>query len=71
MILTAPENFSQVRENLEKAGVEMIEADINMIPQTTANLSDPEAVEKMESLLDMLEDDDDVQNVWHNWDEEE
>lgn len=71
MILTAPENFSEVRENLEKAGIEMVEADINMIPQTMANLSDPEAVEKMESLLDMLEDDDDVQNVWHNWDEEE
>ena len=60
-----------MRENLEKAGIEMVEADINMIPQTMANLSDPEAVEKMESLLDMLEDDDDVQNVWHNWDEEE
>ena len=71
VILTAPENFSEVRENLEKAGIEMVEADINMIPQTMANLSDPEAVEKMESLLDMLEDDDDVQNVWHNWDEEE
>ena len=49
----------------------MLEADITMIPQTMTNISDPELSEKMVSLLDMLEDDDDVQNVWHNWDEEE
>ena len=70
-ILTAPESFSEVRENLEKAGVEMLDADIKMLPQNMANISDPEMVEKMEKLLDMLEEDDDVQNVWHNWDEEE
>ena len=70
-IITAPESFSEVRENLEKAGVEMLEADITMIPQTMTNISDPELSEKMVSLLDMLEADDDVQNVWHNWDEEE
>jgi YebC/PmpR family DNA-binding regulatory protein len=70
-ILTAPENFSEVRENLENAGIEMLDADIKMLPQNMANISDPEMVEKMEKLLDMLEEDDDVQNVWHNWDEEE
>ena len=71
VITTAPENFSEVRENLEKAGLVMLEADISMIPQNMANINDPEQVEKMERLLEALEDDDDVQNVWHNWDEEE
>ena len=71
VITTAPENFSEVRENLEKAGLVMLQADISMIPQNMANINDPEQVEKMERLLEALEDDDDVQNVWHNWDEEE
>ena len=71
VITTAPENFSEVRENLEKTGLVMLEADISMIPQNMANINDPEQVEKMERLLEALEDDDDVQNVWHNWDEEE
>lgn len=70
-ILTAPESFSEVRENLEKAGIEMLEADVTMIPQTMAKIADPELIEKMESLLEMLDESDDVQNVWHNWDEEE
>jgi methionine synthase II (cobalamin-independent) len=59
-----------VRETLEKAGFEFVSADVTMIPQTYTELTDPEAVENMEKLIERLEDHDDVQNVWHNWDEE-
>lgn len=69
-ILTDPDNFSEVRENLEKAGIEMIQAEVTMIPQNMASIGDPDMIEKMESLLEMLDESDDVQNVWHNWDEE-
>ena len=73
-IMTAVESFSAVREALEKAGYSFVQAEINYIPQTTAALDDPEAVTKMERLIDMLEENDDVQNVYHTWempDEEE
>ena len=69
-IISAPENFSQVRQTLEEAGIEMLEAEITMIPQTMTEVKDAAIVSGMENLLDMLEDDDDVQNVWHNWEEE-
>ena len=46
----------------------MAEAQITMLPQTTAELTDEAMVTSMEKMLDMLEDDDDVQDVWHNWD---
>ena len=67
-ILTAPEDFSAVYAALEAAGVKMAEAQITMLPQTTAELTDEAMVTSMEKMLDMLEDDDDVQDVWHNWD---
>lgn len=68
-IITAPEDFSAVREAIEKAGIPMAEAEITMIPQTYTELTDPEDIKKMTKLLDMLEEDDDVKNVYHNWDE--
>ncbi len=68
-ILTAPEDFSAVREALEKAGFEMAEANISMIAQTYTQLTDDEDIKKMNKLLDMLDDDDDVKNVYHSWDE--
>ena len=71
IVYTSPEDFSGVRENLEGAGVEMAEAEIRMIPQNRAKISDPDMIEQMESLLEMLEENDDVQNVWHNWDIDE
>lgn len=74
-ILTSPETFSTVRETLEKSGYVFAQAEINYIPQTTTTLDDEEAVKKMEKLIDMLEENDDVQNVYHTWempeDEEE
>ena len=68
-VLTAPDDFSAVRETLEKEGIPMAEADIAMIPQTYVELSDEQDVKNLQRTLDLLEDDDDVQYVWHNWDE--
>ena len=68
-IYTDPDDFSSVRENLEKAGIPMMEADVTMIPQTWTELTDEDAIKKMNRILDLLDDDDDVQAVYHNWDE--
>ena len=64
-ILCMPDNFSNLREALEKAGYEFIEAEIKMVPNLKKDLNDEEA-EKLEKFLDKLDDCDDVQNVWHN-----
>jgi YebC/PmpR family DNA-binding regulatory protein len=69
-ILTEPEDFTKVRETLEKAGFRFISADVTMIPQTFTKLEDSEAVENMEKLIERLEDHDDIQNIWHNWDQD-
>lgn len=69
-ITSSPEDFSQVREALEGKGYEFIEADIEMVPQTMTKLTDPKHIELMDRLIEHLEDLDDVQNVYHNWDEE-
>ena len=68
-IVTSPDSFGDVREALEKAGYEFVEAEIKMIPQSMIELTDEDALKNMQRLLDMLDDNDDVQNVWHNWDE--
>ena len=68
-VYTAPEDFSAVREALEKDGIPMLEADVTMIPQTWTELTDEESIKKMNRILDLLDDDDDVQAVYHNWDE--
>lgn len=68
-ILTDPDDFSTVRENLEKAGIPMAQADVSMIPQTWTELSSDQDIKSMQRILDLLDDDDDVQEVYHNWDE--
>lgn len=68
-ITTSPDDFSAVREALEAAGIPMASAEVTMIPQTYTELKSDEDIKKMNKLLDMLDDDDDVQNVYHNWDE--
>ena len=68
-IITDPDDFSVVRESLEKAGIPMMEADITMIPQTWVQLTDEQDIKMINRTLDLLDDDDDVQNVYHNWDE--
>ena len=67
-IITAPEDFSAVREALEAAGFTPDEAEVTMIPQTYTTLTSEEDIKKMNRLLELLEDDDDVKNVYHNWD---
>ena len=68
-ILTDPDSFTAVREALEAMNIPMIEAEVTMIPQTYVELTDEEAVKNLQKTLDLLEDDDDVQYVYHNWDE--
>ncbi len=67
-ITTDPDEFSNVRTNLENKGYEFLEADVEMIPVTTTKLSDPKQIEFMDRLIEHLEDMEDVQNVYHNWD---
>ena len=61
-VLTQPEEFSA-------AGVKMTEAEVTMIPQNYVTLTDEEAIKKMNRIIDLLDEDDDVQEVFHNWDE--
>lgn len=68
-VFTAPEDFSRVREALEQAEVPMMDAEITMIPQTWVELTGEEDIKKMNKLLELLDMDDDVQAVYHNWDE--
>ena len=67
-ITTAPEDFSNVREALEAEGLEFLEAEVQMVPTTYVKL-DETAGEKMQRLIDNLEDLDDVSEVYHNWEE--
>lgn len=66
-ILTAPDDFSAVRETLEAAGIALAEAEVTMIPQTWVQINDEDAMKKMNKILDLLDVDDDVQNTYHNW----
>lgn len=68
-VITAPDDFSAVREALEEAGVPMLEAQIAMVPQTYAELTDEKDIKNLQKTLDLLDEDDDVTDVWHNWDE--
>ena len=68
-ILTDPDAFSEVRESLEKSGIPMASADVSMIPQTWVELADDNDIKMMNKILDLLDEDDDVQEVYHNWDE--
>ena len=65
-IITTPDDFSAVREALEKEGIKMAEAELTMIPQNYVDLTDPEVVKKFTRILDLLDEDDDVQAVYHN-----
>ena len=67
-ITTEPEDFSAVRDDLEAKGYTFVTAEVQMVPDVLTAIADPDAVKNMEKLLDMLDDNDDVQDVWHNWD---
>lgn len=68
-LLTDPDNFSEVRESLEKQNIKMAQAEVTMIPQTYVELTEEADIKNINKILDLLDEDDDVQEVYHNWDE--
>ena len=68
-ILTDPDSFSEVRLTLEEAGIPMASAEVTLIPQTWVQLTDETDLKNIQKTLDLLEEDDDVQEVYHNWEE--
>ena len=69
-ITTDPDVFGEVREALEKEGVPMASAEVTMIPDNYVTLTDPEDIKNLNRTLDLLDEDDDVQALYHNWEEE-
>jgi YebC/PmpR family DNA-binding regulatory protein len=65
-IYIAPENFSEVRQKLEDAGLVMATAEVTMIPKTIVEVTDAEVIKKFTKMQDMFDEDDDVQDVYHN-----
>ena len=68
-ILTDPDSFDAVNKALAEAGVTMISAEVTMIPQNYVDLTDETALKNLQKTLDLLDEDDDVQAVYHNWNE--
>ncbi|MDO4452888.1 MAG: YebC/PmpR family DNA-binding transcriptional regulator [Eubacteriales bacterium] len=68
-VLTSPDDFSAVREALEKEEIPMASAEVTMLPQNYVELTDENAIKCLQRTLDLLDEDDDVQAVYHNWDE--
>ena len=69
-VYTAPDDINSVAKALEDKGYKFDSAQIEMVPQNYQKLEKPEDIENMEKMLDIFEDDDDVQNVWHNWEQD-
>ena len=68
-IVTDPDDFSKVREALEAESIEMASAEVTMNPNTMVELVSEDDIKNLQKTLDLLEEDDDVQDVWHNWNE--
>ena len=68
-IITDPSDFDAVHKAIEDAGIEMVSAEVSMIPQTYVTLSEDADITNIRRILDLLDDDDDVQEVYHNWEE--
>ena len=69
VVLTDPDDFSVVREALEQEKIAMADAQVTMIPQTYVELTDEQDLYNINKILSLLDEDDDVQEVYHNWDE--
>ena len=69
-ITTSPDDFGSVLEKLEAKGYSFVSAAVEMVPQNYVKLTDADNIKKFEKMLDLMEDNDDIQNVWHNWDNE-
>ena len=70
-ITTDPDDFNAVTAALEGKGYVFVQAAIEMVPQNYIKLTDEEEIKNMGKMIDLLEDNDDVQNVWHNWEQED
>lgn len=68
-VLTAPAEFEDVRKALEDAGIAMASAEVTMLPQNYVELTEEADITNIERILDLLDEDDDVQEVYHNWEE--
>ena len=68
-IITDPSDFDAVHKAIEDAGIELVSAEVSMIPQTYVTLSEDADITNIRRILDLLDDDDDVQEVYHNWEE--
>ena len=68
-VTTAPADFESVRKALEEANIPMASAEVSMIPQTYVTLTEEADITNIGRILDLLDDDDDVQEVYHNWEE--
>ena len=68
-VITAPDDFSAVREALEAENIPMASAEVTMIPQTYVSLTDEKDITNIQRILDLLDEDDDVQEVYHTWEE--
>ena len=69
--IASPSGLKTVKDGLEAKGYIILSAEIEQVPDNYVSLTDEESIKKMELLLEHLEDNDDVQNVWHNWENEE
>ncbi|MCI5598451.1 MAG: YebC/PmpR family DNA-binding transcriptional regulator [Ruminococcus sp.] len=69
-IYTEPEDFSAIRDDLAAKGYEFVSAEVEEVPSTYTKIEDEETQAKMQKMLDMFEENDDIQNVWHNWEME-
>lgn len=66
-IYTEPDDFSAIRDDLAAKGYEFVSAEVEEVPSTYIKIEDEETKAKMQKMLDMFEENDDIQNVWHNW----
>ncbi|NLJ99400.1 MAG: YebC/PmpR family DNA-binding transcriptional regulator [Tissierellia bacterium] len=70
-IITSPEDFNRIRDSLSEAGYNFAIAELSFLPQNTTALTDEEDIKNMEKLIDILEDNDDVQEIYHSWEMDE
>ena len=70
-IYTEPEDLSAVRDDLAAQGYEFASAEVEQVPSTYTKIDDPDVQVQMQKMLDMFEENDDIQNVWHNWEDAE
>lgn len=68
-VITEPDDFDKVQKALAESGIPLASAEVTMIPQNYVELTDEGAVKSLQKILDLLDEDDDVQAVYHNWDE--